>query len=200
MPDQDEMFVDLPALLAGMLSDLDLAFKKKNASAMNDLGVATGPIFRMADSVIDFRGRMAHAEGNKVLFFPSEQSERGAEFAVRMPVKVDHPPEDTPWSLAMGVLVFDPEIRKQVYDAAISAITFVSMDQIGCAPIWRLGAGEYFVVVPMGAPRGAIVTVLGGRVEATPYEGAELLSPIMRLAGLLTSKYAAVLGKIERGD
>lgn|GEM_PF-4001623 len=197
MPNPNEMLVRLPDLVAGMLTDLNIAFRRVNAGTLEGLSFSEGPVFRMGDSQIQMRGRMAKAEGQKILFFPAEQSERGAEFAISLPVRVEHPPEDTPWQLAMGLMVFSDEVRRKVYRAAIRALTFLSMDQIGAAPVWRLGPGEYFVQVPGERPRGALVSIEGNRAVAEPLEGADALWGVQsRLNGLLAGKYEAVVGKI----
>ncbi len=197
MPNPDEILVRLPDLIAGMLTDLNIAFRKANAGLLENLAFSKGPVFRMGDSQVQFKGRMAQAEGQKILFFPSEQSERGAEFAVSLPVKVEHPPEDTPWTLAMGLMVFDRKVRRKVYKAAIRALAYVSLDQIGAAPVWRIGPGEYLVVVPGGAPRGALVSIEGSHATAEGLESADALCGAMgRLAGIMAGKYEAVVGKI----
>jgi len=197
MPVSDEVLMRLPDLISGMLLDLSLAFRKANSGTLAGLGFAEGPVFKMGDSEVQMRGRMAQSEGNKIFFFPAEQEEKGAEFAVRLPVRVEHPPEDTPWQLAMGLLVFDEGTRRKVYRAAIKAMTFVSLQQIGAAPVWRVGPGEYLVTVPGESLKGALVTIDGSRTTGKALASQEALEAIMvRLTTILAGKYAAVLGKI----
>ena len=197
MPDPSEMLLRLPDMIVGMLSDLNLAFRRVNAGTLGSLGFALGPVFRMGDSEIQMRGRMAKSEGNKILFFPSEQSDKGAEFAISLPVKVEHPPEDTPWGLAMGLLVYDELVRRKVYRAAVQALGYMSLDQIGAAPVWRVGPGEYLVMVPGDQPRAALVTVEGQEATGKALTDLmELWGILGRLVTTLAGKYEAVVGKV----
>jgi len=198
MPDPIEMLTSLPELISGVLVDLRLAFRKANAGLLEGLAFSSGPVFKMGDSQVQMRGRMARSEGNKILFFPAEQEERGAEFAIALPIRVEHPPEDTPWQLAMGLMVFNDKIRRQVYKAAIKALTFVGMDQIGSAPVWRVAPDEYLVVVPGGNKlRAASVDLSGADATGKAIDGPDALWEILgRLVGVLAGKYEATLGKI----
>ena len=194
MPSPDKMLLDLPELVAGLLSDLSLAFKKVNANTLEGMGFASGPVFKMGDSEVQMRGRMAQAEGQKVLFFPAEQTEQGAEFAIRLPVNVEHPPDDAPWGLAMGLMVFDAELRRKVYVAAIKALSYVSMKDIGTAPVWRIGPDEYLVVRPGEGFRAVVVTMSGGVATGRVVGTRDALR---RLVTQMSDRYAAVLGAIE---
>lgn len=190
MPD-DEL-VRLPVLIAGILGDLNLALTRVNADTLERLPFAEGGTFRMDDAYVEMRGRAVKAEAGGILFFSMEQEEKGAEFFIRLPVKVEHPPEGFPWELGTGLQVFDPKRRKRIYRAAIKAIGSIGWPEMGRAPIFRTAPGVYLIIVPGDTLRAARVTREGNGWTGTSVED---LDTLWGLLGPLAEKMAVSIEK-----
>ena len=195
MPDED--IVALPELVAALLTDINLAFMKANANTLKSLPFSDSAVFRLEGAEVEMQGRAAKVEGGGLFLFSQEQESKGSAFRIRLPIRVQNPPPEYPWELAGGLMLVDGERRREVYLAAIHAVGMVGMKTMGRAPVWRVGPGEYLVLVPGDKLRGARVTRGGAGWTGESLESPEALwSALGTLVEALARRYEAVLGSV----
>jgi len=195
----DDGIEDLPNLLAKTLEDIQDGFRKANAKTIQD-GPFRGPgaAFRIGSGVVfEFKGHAQSTEGGGILF-SSDMEAKGTETFIRVPVDVDQPPEGFPWQMASGGMILDYATRKPIYRAAITAIGFLSWPDINTSPVWRVGPGQYVVLV---AKRGGCLAFVersgGGYAGKSAQVSPAVAAIIGPLATSLTQLISAAVGGPE---